>query len=324
MTLGTAPDDPPVLELTDVRKAFGQVTAVDGLSLRVGPGEMVAFLGPNGAGKSTTIDLVLGLNRPDSGTVRVCGRSPVAAVRRGEVAAVLQSGGLLRDFTVAETVEFIASLHPQAPPPARVLERAGLTALADRRVGDCSGGQQQRLRFALALLARPRLLVLDEPTAGLDVEGRHEFWSAVRRDADAGRSVLFATHYLDEADRFADRIVLVAHGRVIADGPAGALKNLASGRLVRAHHPAADLAALRAFRGVESAELRGPTLLVTTRDSDALARHLLTATAARDVEISGQSLETAFLALTGSTATAASAAAGASAAAEAVPAGSAS
>ncbi|AUG81645.1 multidrug ABC transporter ATPase [Kitasatospora sp. MMS16-BH015] len=289
-----------VIELHEVRKRFGEVTAVDGLSLRVAPGEVVAFLGPNGAGKSTTIDLLLGLARPDSGTVRVCGRPPVDAVRRGLVAAVLQSGGLLRDFTVAETVRYVASVYPAARPVKEVLELAGLTRIAGRRVGKCSGGEQQRLRFALALLPEPRLLVLDEPTTGMDVEGRQDFWKAVRRDADRGRTVLFATHYLDEADAYADRIVVVREGAVVADGPAATIKNLATGRQVRAVWPEADPAAVRALPGVDSAEAYGDSVLLRTRDSDRVVRHLLNHTEARDLEVTA-TLESAFVALTGRT-----------------------
>ncbi|WP_457031032.1 ABC transporter ATP-binding protein [Kitasatospora sp. P5_F3] len=287
-----------MIELVDVHKHFGEVTAVNGLNLRVETGEVVAFLGPNGAGKSTTIDLLLGLAGPDSGTVRVCGRPPVDAVRHGLVAAVLQSGGLLRDFTVAETVRYVASVYPAARPVGQVMEVAGLTPIAGRRVGKCSGGEQQRLRFALALLPEPQLLVLDEPTTGMDVEARQDFWQAVRRDAEHGRAVLFATHYLDEADAHADRIVVVREGVVVADGPAAKIKNMATGRQIRAHWPGASPAAVRALPGVDSAEAYGDSVLLRTRDSDRVARHLLNHTAARDLEINA-TLESAFVALTG-------------------------
>ncbi|MGW5560658.1 ABC transporter ATP-binding protein [Micromonospora sp. NPDC003944] len=279
-------------------KSFGAVTAVDGLSLRVQPGEVVAFLGPNGAGKTTTIDMLLGLSRPDTGTVRVLGGSPDDAVARGRVAAVLQTGGLLKDLTVGETVRMTAHFYRHTRPAAEVLERAGITDIADRVVGRCSGGQQQRLRFALALLPDPDLMVLDEPTTGMDVEGRRDFWQALRRDARRGRTVIFATHYLDEADAYADRIVLVRQGRIVADGTTAEIKNLAAGRTVRATLPGADQAALAALPGVDAVEVRGDSVLVRTGDSDAIARHLLTRTAARDVEITSRNLEDAFLALT--------------------------
>ncbi|MCG5464094.1 ABC transporter ATP-binding protein [Micromonospora sp. MED01] len=288
----------PAVELDGLTKRFGAVTAVDGLSLRVQPGEVVAFLGPNGAGKTTTIDMLLGLSRPDTGTVRVLGGTPDDAVARGRVAAVLQTGGLLKDLTVGETVRMTAHFYRHTRPAAEVLERAGITDIADRVVGRCSGGQQQRLRFALALLPDPDLMVLDEPTTGMDVEGRRDFWQALRRDARRGRTVIFATHYLDEADAYADRIVLVRQGRIVADGTTAEIKNLAAGRTVRATLPGADQAALAALPGVDAVEVRGDSVLVRTGDSDAVARHLLTRTAARDVEITSRNLEDAFLALT--------------------------
>ncbi|MEW2142652.1 ABC transporter ATP-binding protein [Micromonospora vinacea] len=288
----------PAVELDGLTKSFGAVTAVDGLSLRVQPGEVVAFLGPNGAGKTTTIDMMLGLSRPDTGTVRVLGGTPDEAVAWGRVAAVLQTGGLLKDLTVGETVRMTAHFYRHTRPAAEVLERAGITDIADRVVGRCSGGQQQRLRFALALLPDPDLMVLDEPTTGMDVEGRRDFWQALRRDARRGRTVIFATHYLDEADAYADRIVLVRQGRIVADGTTAEIKNLAAGRTVRATLPGAEQAALAALPGVDAVEVRGDSVLVRTGDSDAVARYLLTRTAARDVEITSRNLEDAFLALT--------------------------
>lgn len=291
--------DAPAVALGDVRKAYGAVQAVDGISLTVSPGEVVAFLGPNGAGKTTTIDVVLGLAQPDSGTVSVFGGTPQLAVAQGRISAVMQTGGLLRDLTVAETLRLTGSLFSHTRPVAEVLERAGLTDKADRRVVKCSGGEQQRLRFAMALLSDPDLLVLDEPTTGMDVGGRRDFWEAIRHDAAGGRTVLFATHYLEEADAYADRIVLVAHGRVVADGSAAEVRNLAAGRVVAASLPGASATELRALPGVDHVEVRGDRVLLHTGDSDRVARHLLTATAATDLEITSRNLEDAFLALTG-------------------------
>ncbi|MBF4463003.1 MULTISPECIES: ABC transporter ATP-binding protein [unclassified Rathayibacter] len=285
-------------------KAFGSFTAVAGIDLTVQPGEIVAFLGPNGAGKTTTIDMILGLSSPDSGTVSVFGQSPRSAIARGLVSAVLQTGGLLKDITVRETLELTASLFADTRSVEEVLERAGITEIASRRVGVCSGGQQQRLRFAMALLSDPGLLILDEPTTGMDVEGRRAFWNAIRADAERGRTVLFATHYLEEADEYADRIVLMSRGRIVADGATSAIKNLVSGRIVQATLPGADLAALAALPGVASAEARGDRVTLHTDDSDALARHLLTSTPAHDIEITAQNLESVFLALTSEGATA--------------------
>lgn len=288
------------IDLQNLTKRFGAVTAVNDLTLQVESGEIVAFLGPNGAGKTTTIDMMLGLARPDAGTVRIYGRTPADAIARGEISAVMQTGGLLKDFTVAETVAFTASLYPHARPVDEVLDRAGIRSLSSRLVGKCSGGEQQRLRFAMALLSDPRLLILDEPTTGMDVDGRRQFWQAIREDARRGRTILFATHYLDEADAYADRIVLIRQGSIVADGTTAEVRNLASGRRIRATLPDADVAALRALPGVIAVEQRGDAVLLTCTDSDVVARHLLTGTNARDLEISSQNLEAAFVALTAS------------------------
>src|SRR4051812_7436333 len=305
----TAPEKPvptgtatPAVSLRGLTKRFGAVTAVDGLDLTVEPGEIVAFLGPNGAGKTSTIDMVLGLSRPDAGTAEVYGMAPRTAVAHGLVTAVMQTGGLLKDLTVRETLELTAALFAHTRPVDEVIERAGLTEAAGRRVGKCSGGQQQRLRFAMALLPEPELIILDEPTTGMDVEGRREFWSAIRADAERGRTVVFATHYLDEADAYADRIVLVSRGRVVADGTAAEIKALSAGRLVTATWEdigTAEAVALRHLPGVEEVELRGDTVLLHAAASDAVARPLLTTPPARDLQITSRGLEDAFLALTG-------------------------
>lgn len=294
--------DPPAIRLDAVTRRFGRVEAVRGLDLQIGAGEVVAFLGPNGAGKTTTIDMILGLSEPTSGSVEVLGLAPRDAVARGLVAAVMQSGGLLKDLTVAETVRYTASLFSDTRPTDEVLERAGIAPLADRRVGACSGGEQQRLRFAMALLSDPALLLLDEPTTGMDVEGRRAFWGAIRQDAAAGRTVLFATHYLEEADQHADRIILLADGRIVADGSGPEIRALAGGRAVRATVPGlteATVAEIARLGGVDSVQVQGDQIRLQARDSDAVARHLLTRTAARDLEITSDNLEQAFLSLTG-------------------------
>ena len=287
------------IELHDVHRTFGAVRAVDGIDLRLELGEVAALLGPNGAGKTTTIDMILGLGQPDQGTVSVLGMSPAAAVSRGLVAAVLQTGGLLTDLTVRETLRLTASVYAHSRPVDEVLERAGIAGVANRLVGACSGGEQQRLRFALALLPDPGLMALDEPTAGMDVEGRRDFWTAIRRDAEQGRTVLFATHYLEEADAYADRVILLRQGRIVADGTAAELRGLSSGRSVRATLAGAEEATLASLPGVRGVEVRGDRVLIQTMDSDAVARYLLTSTSARDVEIVTHNLEDAFLALTG-------------------------
>jgi ABC-2 type transport system ATP-binding protein len=290
------------VELDGVTKTFGEVSAVAGVSLRIQPGEVVALLGPNGAGKTSTIDMLLGLSEPTAGSVRVLGRKPRQAVAVGLVSAVLQTGGLLKDYTVEETVRLTASLFGAARPVGEALRRAGLEGIRDRRVGRCSGGEQQRLRFAMALLPDPELLILDEPTTGMDVGGRHDFWSAIRDDAQRGRTVIFATHYLEEADAYADRIVLLNLGRVVADGSAARVKALAGGRVLRATlPPGADrtgLTSMVRLSGVDSVKVSGDTVVVRGQDTDAAARYLLNSTAARDLEITSHNLEEAFLTLT--------------------------
>ncbi|GAA2495644.1 ABC transporter ATP-binding protein [Terrabacter carboxydivorans] len=301
----------PAVELRSLVKTFpprrgshdSEVRAVDGVDLRIEPGEVVAFLGPNGAGKTTTLDMVLGLTDPTSGSAEVFGRRPREAVVAGSVSAVLQTGGLLRDLTVRETVRMIASTYAVSAPVDDVIDRAGLRPLADRRVSKCSGGEQQRLRFALALLPDPRLLVLDEPTAGMDVTARRDFWDTMHADASAGRTVVFATHYLEEADAFADRIVLIAGGRIVADGTTAQIRARASGRTVSATLPhgavEASVERLRRVDGVREVEERGTRVVVTAADSDAVARLLLLDLGGTDLEIVTAGLEQAFMTLTG-------------------------
>jgi len=293
-----ATDLPPAIDLRGVSKNFGDVRAVRDVTLGIASGEIVALLGPNGAGKTSTIDMILGLSRPNAGDVEVYGMHPRQAIDRGLISAVLQTGGLLKDLTVAETTRYTASLFADARPVDEVLKRAGISAIADRMVGKCSGGEQQRLRFALALLPDPELLILDEPTTGMDVEGRRSFWASIRQDAERGRTVLFATHYLEEADAYADRVILLRHGVVVADGTSAEIKSLASGRTVRATLPGASEAELKSIDGADSVEVRGDTVFIHSGNSDAVARHLLSATSARDLEITARGLEDAFIALT--------------------------
>ncbi|PZS39460.1 MAG: ABC transporter ATP-binding protein [Pseudonocardiales bacterium] len=287
------------VRLSGLRKRYGPVQAVDGVDLLIAPGEVVALLGPNGAGKSTTVDMLLGLTRPDEGQARIFGRSPREAVTAGEVGAMLQDGALLEDATVAETVGLVAALHRSPLPVAEALRRAGVAELAGRRCAKLSGGQQQRVRFAVAMVSDPDLLVLDEPTVGMDVATRRSFWHSMREFSDAGRTVLFATHYLEEAQEFADRVVLMRSGRITADGSVAEVRATVAGRTLRAVVAGAQHSALAALPGVTAVELRGDQVTLACADSDAALRALLAAhPSARDIEITAVGLEEAFLALT--------------------------
>ncbi len=295
------------IHLRGLTKVFEQknatTRAVDGIDLDIGRGEIVALLGPNGAGKTTTLDMILGFTEPTSGHVEVLGQPPRTAIMSGRVSAVLQTGGLLRDLTVAETVELIASTYPDPAPVADLLARADLTGLAGRLVKVCSGGEQQRLRFALALLADPDLLLLDEPTAGMDVEARRAFWSAMAAEAEQGRTIVFATHYLQEAEDFARRTVLMANGRIVVDGPTDEVRRQASGRTVRARiapERIGDVAAALRNRATTHVSIDGDRLIIETIDADRVAHRLLGEFGGFDLEIEAASLESAFVRLTSS------------------------
>jgi ABC-2 type transport system ATP-binding protein len=278
----------------------GAVRAVLGVDLTMTPGETVALLGPNGAGKTTTIDMLIGLSRPDDGDVSLFGTSPAEAVKAGLVGAMPQTGGLIRDLSVRELVAMMASLYPHPLAVDDVLGLAGLEGAADQRTQKLSGGQTQRVRFAVAIVGDPELLVMDEPTAALDVEGRRDFWTTMRAFATIGKTVLFATHYLEEADANADRVILLAAGRVVADGPPTEIKARVGSRTIRASLPRADIAELRRLPGVTAAERHGETVILTCSDSDTAIRALLAGyPSARDIEIAGAGLEEAFLQLTG-------------------------
>jgi ABC-2 type transport system ATP-binding protein len=286
------------VHLNGLRKSYGPVQAVRGIDLHIAPGETVALLGPNGAGKSTAIDMMLGLTRPDAGSVSVFDLAPSEAVASGRVGGMLQTGSLIEGLTVRELVDMVASLYPAPLDVDDVLRTTGTTAFAAQRTTKLSGGQSQRVRFALALVANPDLLVLDEPTAALDVEARREFWEAMRTVAQRGKTIVFATHYLEEADAYADRIVLMARGRVIADGPATEIKAKVGGRTIRATLVDADVPALCALPGVTSADRHGDAVTLSCGDSDAALRALLRSfPGAHDIEVRGAGLEEAFIEL---------------------------
>ncbi|MEV6837680.1 ABC transporter ATP-binding protein [Streptomyces sp. NPDC051133] len=291
----------PVVGFDQVTKTYGSVRAVDGLSLRLYPGETVALLGPNGAGKSTTLDLLLGLKHPDSGgTVSLFGGTPREAIVAGRVGAMLQSGGLMDEVTVAELVKLACSLHPKPYKAGDVMARAGVTQIADRKVNKLSGGQAQRVRFALATAGDSDLIILDEPTTGMDVSARQAFWATMREQADQGRTVLFATHYLEEADAIADRVLVLHRGRLLADGTAAEIKAKAGARRIGFDlEGEIDEAALGALPFLTSLDVSGQTVRIQSSDADATVHALYgLGVYPRNLEVAGLGLEQAFVAIT--------------------------
>lgn len=282
-------------------KRFSGVTALAGIDLRVDRGETVALLGPNGAGKSTSINLLLGLLRPDGGTVSVLGGAPQPAMRGGRVGAMLQSGrgmGFPPGVSVTELISLAARFYPAPAPVEVTLARAGLAELANRRTERLSGGEAQRLSFALAVVGDPELVFLDEPTVAMDVESRRRFWTMMRGFAAEGRTVLFATHYLDEADAVADRIVVLSRGSVVADGTPSQIKGRVGVRRVRFTLP--DLSAdLSGLPGVTDVQRRGAQVSLRCVDADAVVRAICAQQLAfHGLEVTGADLEDAFVELT--------------------------
>ncbi|HEX4443217.1 MAG TPA: ABC transporter ATP-binding protein [Galbitalea sp.] len=304
----------PAIRLTGLSKKFGNLTAVNDVNLSIRPGEVVALLGPNGAGKSTTIDLLLGLAIPTGGTAELFGEDPRRAIVTGRVGAMLQGGALLPATTVRESVALIQSLHKHPLSVDEAMDRAGVADLAKQKISSLSGGQMQRARFAVAVVSNPDLLILDEPTAAMDVAARHSFWQSMREFTSQGKTVVFATHYLDEADTFADRIVIMSAGRIIADGTPSEVKSVVSGRTLSftldpstgsgtANGPGTGndrlIAAMRRLPGAATVEVRGTRVEVQTDNSDATLRALLAEyPTAVDIEIVSRNMDDAFMALT--------------------------
>jgi ABC-2 type transport system ATP-binding protein len=214
----------PAIELQSVSKFFGTVQALQEVSFIIPQGQVMALLGPNGAGKTTAISLMLGLRRPTHGQARLLGRDPRDRQTRSRCGIMLQESGVPLNLTVNETITLFRSYYPHPLPIGQILEMAGLKKKAAARVGTLSGGQRQRLYFALAICGNPDVLFLDEPTAGLDVEARHHFWEQIRVFVQQGKTILLTTHYLEEADALAERIIVIDHGQVRADASPAALK----------------------------------------------------------------------------------------------------
>ncbi|MFI0979097.1 ATP-binding cassette domain-containing protein [Streptomyces sp. NPDC021093] len=302
-TTAAAAPATPAVRFAAATKSYGPVRAVDGVDFTLGPGTTTALLGRNGAGKSTTIGLLLGLDDPDSGSVRLFGTTPAEAVRAGRVGAMLQDGRPIPRVTVREMVTFVSRTYPSPMPVDEALDLAGIKEFGNRRADRLSGGQIQRVRFAVALVGNPELIVLDEPTAALDVEARRALWDSMRRYAARGNTVLFSTHYLAEADENADRILVVDRGRIVADGSSEALKRRAGGNLVSFDLAGRPTEGLSRLPGVTEVEIRGDRARLRTDDSDATVVALAGLDAVRGLEVTQATLEDAFLRLTDPAAT---------------------
>jgi ABC-2 type transport system ATP-binding protein len=289
----------PIVSFENVSKHYGSLKAVDGLSLELRPGETVALLGPNGAGKSTSLDMLLALRKPTSGKIRMFGKDPYHAVKAGQVGAMLQSGGLMPEVTVRELVTLVTGLHPRPEQVATTLRRAGIEKIADQRVDRLSGGQTQRVRFALAIVGECPLIVLDEPTTAMDVETRRTFWASMKEEVAEGKTLLFATHYLEEADQAADRILVINRGRLLADGTPGEIKERAGAKRLSFRMEKVDEPFLLGLPGLVSLDVRNDLVQIQSKDSDETLYALLDAGyRPREVEIGGLGLEQAFLAIT--------------------------
>jgi ABC-2 type transport system ATP-binding protein len=285
-------------ELQNVTKRYGATTALDDLSLDIAPGELVALLGPNGAGKTTAVRLLLGLARPDAGKATVFGANPRSAKTRRRIGAMLQVGKVPETLKVREHIELFSVYYERPLPFSTVLDASGLRGIEEKLFGELSGGQKQRVLFALAICGDPDLLILDEPTVGLDIDSRRGIWDEVRQFVSRGKSVLLTTHYLDEADALSDRIMVIDHGRLIANGSPADIKSRVASRRIRCA-TALPLEVVRALPFVSRATQNGSTTEIVVTDSDAVLRELLRRDAAVSIhELVGAGLEEAFLSLT--------------------------
>ena len=299
MTQGLGATGTPVVSFENVRKTYGKVRAVDGLTMELRPGETVAFLGPNGAGKSTSLDMLLDLRKPTSGRIRMFGSDPYHAIKNGRVGAMLQSGGLMPEVTVRELITLVTGFHPRPEPVEQTLKRAGIDQFAGQRVDKLSGGQTQRVRFALAIVGDCDLIVLDEPTTAMDVETRRAFWDNMKVEVAEGKTLLFATHYLEEADQAADRILVINRGRLLADGTPAEIKARAGAKRISFHLDQVDEPFLLGLPALVNVEIRHDLVQIQSSDSDRTLYAVLDAGyRPRDLEVSSLGLEQAFLAIT--------------------------
>jgi ABC-2 type transport system ATP-binding protein len=287
-----------IAEICGVTKTFGAVTALSGVDLAIQRGQLLALLGPNGAGKTTAVRLLLGLASADRGRIRVFGKDPREAGARVRSGAMLQVGRVPEMLRVREHIELFSSYYPSPLPFEETVKAAGLAGLEKRLFGELSGGQKQRVLFALAICGNPDFLALDEPTAGLDVESRRTLWRHIRTFVARGGSVLLTTHYLEEADALADRIVVIDRGRIVAEGTNSEIKHRAASKRIRCI-TSVDPECVRAMTGVISAQWNGQQVEIVASDSDRVVFELFARDPRlRDLEVVGAGLEEAFLAIT--------------------------
>jgi ABC-2 type transport system ATP-binding protein len=287
-----------IAELRGVTKTYGSIVALNDLTLGLEAGRVTAILGPNGAGKTTVIKLLLGLTRPTRGTVALFGTDPRSPAARRRTGVMLQIAKVPETLTVREHVDLFCSYYPSPMGVDNTLAAAELTGVADRKYGNLSGGQRQRVQFALAICGQPDLLFLDEPTVGLDVESRRGFWQQIRRLASSGRTIVLTTHYLEEADALADRVVMLSAGSIVADGAPHQIKARVASKRIRCV-TALPAAAIEALEGVSSVRRDGSATEIMVSDAERVVRQLLSRDAGLSgLEMSGAGLEEAFLTLT--------------------------
>lgn len=294
----------PALEVTKISKSFGKNRVLNNFSMKIMPGEVMALLGPNGAGKTTALDIALGLQSADEGSASLFGMSSRKAVSMGLVGVVQQTDALLTEVSVQRLLDLVATTFSDNQSVEEVMEATGITHLAKRKVGKLSGGERQRVRLAIGLLPDPLLLILDEPTTGMDVRARSEFWEFIEAQAETGRAVLFATHYLTEAQQYAKRTLIMSEGRVLADEKTDELRRKYAGSHLTISHDVEDDAAYE-----HMAKARGKRdwmivadagrVLVRGHDLDDAARAALQLPGARDLELRQSTVEEAYLKLVG-------------------------
>jgi ABC-2 type transport system ATP-binding protein len=287
-----------VARLHSVTKRYGPITALDNFSLELGAGEVVALLGPNGAGKTTAVRLLLGLIAPNAGSARVLGRDPRDAEARTRIGAMLQVARVPEMLRVREHIDLFRSYYPDPLPAAEVLRIAKLDGVADQLFGKLSGGQKQRVLFGLALCGNPDLIFLDEPTVGMDIESRRGLWDQVRALSAAGKTILLTTHYLEEADMLANRIVVINKGKLLCEGTSAEIKNRVSGRKIRCI-TRLDLEFLQSLPSVSDVQQDREAVVITAEHPERVVREmLLRDETLHGLEVSSAGLEDAFLALT--------------------------